>query len=109
MSRRNKALVKELSTPPAGAKDLYFASQYSHSPWGQFKSCLWKQWWTYWRSPDYNLVRYFFTLAAALMIGTIFWKVGTKKYATKLQIYLISCLLIEFKRTSILIANIIAL
>ncbi|KAE8678601.1 Pleiotropic drug resistance protein 12 [Hibiscus syriacus] len=33
---RNKALVMELSTPPAGAKDLYFASQYSQSSWGQF-------------------------------------------------------------------------
>ncbi|KAL5822739.1 hypothetical protein ACOSQ4_020639 [Xanthoceras sorbifolium] len=79
LHQRNKALVKELSTPPPGAKDLYFTSQYSQSPWGQFKSCIWKQWWTYWRSPDYNLVRYFFTLAAALMVGTIFWRVGTKR------------------------------
>ncbi|KAB5574280.1 hypothetical protein DKX38_001474 [Salix brachista] len=79
LHQRNKALVKELSTPPAGAKDLYFATQYSESVWGQFKSCLWKQWWTYWRSPDYNLVRYFFTLVCALMIGSIFWKVGTKR------------------------------
>jgi ABC-type multidrug transport system permease subunit len=79
LHQRNKALVKELSTPPGGAKDLYFSSQYSQSPWGQFKSCLWKQWWTYWRSPDYNLVRYSFTLAAALMVGTIFWNVGTKR------------------------------
>lgn len=78
MSRRNKALVKELSTPPPGAKDLYFPTQYSQSTWGQFKSCIWKQWWTYWRSPDYNLVRFFFTLTAALLVGTIFWKVGTK-------------------------------
>nr|GMC78180.1 ABC transporter G family member 36-like [Ipomoea batatas] len=77
--RRNKALVKELSTPPPGANDLYFHTQHSQSTWGQFKSCLWKQWWTYWRSPDYNLVRYFFTLAAALMIGTIFWDVGSKR------------------------------
>ncbi|KAA8541752.1 hypothetical protein F0562_022904 [Nyssa sinensis] len=80
--QRNKALVKELATPPPGAKDLYFPSQYSESLWGQFKSCLWKQWWTYWRSPDYNLVRYFFTLAAALMVGTIFWQVGTKRGGT---------------------------
>ncbi|KAL4325327.1 hypothetical protein GQ457_11G006290 [Hibiscus cannabinus] len=80
--QRNKALVTELSTPPAGAKDLYFASQYSQSAWGQFKSCLWKQWWTYWRSPDYNLVRYFFTLVSALMIGTVFWQVGTKRETT---------------------------
>lgn len=68
--------------PPPGAKDLYFPTQYSQSTWGQFKSCLWKQWWTYWRSPDYNLVRYFFTLACALMLGTIFWKVGTKRFVS---------------------------
>ncbi|KGN58035.1 hypothetical protein Csa_010583 [Cucumis sativus] len=79
LSKRNKELVTDLSTPPPGAKDLYFESQYSQSTWGQLKCCLWKQWWTYWRSPDYNLVRYFFTLAAALMIGTVFWKVGTKR------------------------------
>ncbi|KAK8477807.1 hypothetical protein V6N11_008340 [Hibiscus sabdariffa] len=80
--QRNKALVMELSTPPVGAKDLYFASQYSQSAWGQFQSCLWKQWWTYWRSPDYNLVRYFFTLVSALLIGAIFWQVGTKRDTT---------------------------
>ncbi|GAV61270.1 ABC_tran domain-containing protein/ABC2_membrane domain-containing protein/PDR_assoc domain-containing protein [Cephalotus follicularis] len=80
--QRNKALVNELSTPPPGAKDLYFTTQYSQSTWGQFKSCLWKQWWTYWRSPDYNLVRFFFTLAAALLVGTIFWRVGSKTEST---------------------------
>ncbi|XP_019056482.1 PREDICTED: ABC transporter G family member 36-like [Tarenaya hassleriana] len=74
--QRNKALVKELSVPPAGASDLYFATQFSQNTWGQFKSCLWKQWWTYWRSPDYNLVRFFFTLATSLMIGSIFWQIG---------------------------------
>ncbi|TKY64446.1 ABC transporter G family member 40 [Spatholobus suberectus] len=77
--QRNKALVNELSTPPPGATDLYFPTKYSQSTWGQFKSCFWKQWLTYWRSPDYNLVRYFFTLACALMIGTVFWKIGKNK------------------------------
>ncbi|KAL2493151.1 ABC transporter G family member 29 [Abeliophyllum distichum] len=76
---QNKALVKELSVPPDGAEDLYFPTQYSQSTWEQFKSCLWKQWWTYWRSPDYNLVRYFFTLAAGLVLGSIFWQVGTRR------------------------------
>lgn len=80
MSRRNKALVSELSTPPPGAKDVYFSTQFSQSTFGQFKSCLWKQWLTYWRSPDYNLVRYFFTLTAALMVGTVFWKAGEKRF-----------------------------
>ncbi|PSS07401.1 ABC transporter G family member 36 like [Actinidia chinensis var. chinensis] len=77
--QRNKGLVKELSAPPPGVKDLYFPTQYCQSTWGQFKSCLWKQWWTYWRTPDYNLVRFSFTLAAALMVGTIFWQIGTKR------------------------------
>ncbi|CAI9114209.1 OLC1v1014873C1 [Oldenlandia corymbosa var. corymbosa] len=77
--QRNKALVDELSTPPPGAKDLYFPSQFSQPSMGQFKYCFWKVWMTYWRSPDYNLVRYFFSLVAALMVGTIFWGVGTKR------------------------------
>ncbi|XP_029129133.1 ABC transporter G family member 29 isoform X3 [Cajanus cajan] len=77
--QRNKALIKELIIPPSGAKDLYFPTQYSQSTWEQFKSCLWKQWISYWRSPDYNLVRIFFTLAAALMVGTVFWRVGKKR------------------------------
>jgi len=79
LAQRNKALVDELSVPPQGAEDLYFPSQFSQPSMGQFKYLLWKQWMTYWRSPDYNLVRYFFSLATALMIGSIFWNVGTKK------------------------------
>ncbi|CAI8611938.1 unnamed protein product [Vicia faba] len=79
LAQRNKALVNELSTPPPGTKDLYFTTQFTQSTWGQFKSCLWKQWLTYWRSPDYNLVRFFFTLAASLMVGSVFWKAGKKR------------------------------
>uniref|UniRef100_A0A7N1A3M5 ABC transporter domain-containing protein n=2 Tax=Kalanchoe fedtschenkoi TaxID=63787 RepID=A0A7N1A3M5_KALFE len=79
LHERNEALVKELSTPPPASKGLYFTSQYSQPTMEQFKSCLWKQWWTYWRSPDYNLVRFFFTLVAALLVGTIFWRVGSKR------------------------------
>ncbi|EPS63114.1 hypothetical protein M569_11672, partial [Genlisea aurea] len=79
LHRRNKALVRELSEPAPGAKDLYFDTQYAQSTWGQLKHCIWKQWWTYWRSPEYNLVRYFFTLSCALLVGTIFWRFGTKK------------------------------
>ncbi|KAK9066226.1 hypothetical protein SSX86_013547 [Deinandra increscens subsp. villosa] len=77
--QQNKALVLELSTPPSGAVDLHFETQYSQSSWGQFKTCIWKMWLSYWRNPDYNLLRNFFALAAALMIGTIFWKIGKKR------------------------------
>ncbi|KAD4889306.1 hypothetical protein E3N88_21379 [Mikania micrantha] len=79
LHQRNKALVKELSVPPPGAVDLHFETQYAQSAWGQFKSCLWKMWWSYWRNPDYNLVRFCFTLLCALMVGTVFWKIGNKK------------------------------
>ncbi|TVU35262.1 hypothetical protein EJB05_17141, partial [Eragrostis curvula] len=81
--RRNKALVKELSKPPPGSSDLYFPTQYSQSSFDQFKFCLWKQWLTYWRSPDYNLVRIFFTLFTALLLGVIFWRVGRKMESSK--------------------------
>ncbi|XP_065866326.1 ABC transporter G family member 29-like [Euphorbia lathyris] len=77
--QQTKALVEDLSTPAADATDLYFSRQYSQSTWGQYKLCLWKQWWTYWRSPDYNLVRVFFTLVAAVVLGSFFWQVGTKR------------------------------
>ncbi|KAF0920960.1 hypothetical protein E2562_037842 [Oryza meyeriana var. granulata] len=83
MHQRTKALVKELSKPPPGSNDLYFPSQYSQSTFNQFKLCLWKQWWTYWRSPDYNLVRIFFALFTALMLGSIFWRVGLKMKSSK--------------------------
>ncbi|XP_022777195.1 ABC transporter G family member 36-like isoform X2 [Durio zibethinus] len=83
--QQNQALVKELSIPPPGAKNLYFTTQYSQSMWGQFKCCLWKQFKTYWKTPEYNLVRLGFTLVAALIIGSIFWRFGTKmKDATEL-------------------------
>nr|CAB3474119.1 unnamed protein product [Digitaria exilis] len=85
--QRTKALVKELSKPPPGSSDLYFPTQYSRSNFDQFKFCLWKQWLTYWRSPDYNLVRMFFALFTALLLGIIFWRVGRKmKSSTDLLI-----------------------
>lgn len=74
--RRNKEIVKHLSVPNRGAKDLHFPSQYSQSFWTQTKACLWKQNRTYWRSPDYNCVRFLFTLMTALLFGTMFWGVG---------------------------------
>ncbi|XP_073302587.1 ABC transporter G family member 29-like [Primulina huaijiensis] len=76
---QNEAQVKQLRIPNPGAKDVHFPTQYSLSTWEQFKTCLWKQKLSYWRNPDYNLSRYFFTLITALMFGTIFWNVGTKR------------------------------
>ncbi|WVZ69774.1 hypothetical protein U9M48_018509 [Paspalum notatum var. saurae] len=76
--QRNKALIQELSVPPADSSDLHFHSQYSQSFFMQCLACLWKQNLSYWRNPAYNAVRLFFTTIIALIFGTIFWDLGGK-------------------------------
>ncbi|KAG0538401.1 hypothetical protein BDA96_03G232900 [Sorghum bicolor] len=76
--QRNRALIQELSEPPAGSSDLHFHSQYAQSFFMQCLACLWKQNLSYWRNPAYNAVRLFFTTVIALMFGTIFWDLGGK-------------------------------
>ncbi|XP_058112108.1 pleiotropic drug resistance protein TUR2-like [Magnolia sinica] len=76
--RRNKALIAEMSSPPAGSKDLYFSSQYSQPFITQCIACLWKQRMSYWRNPPYTAVRLLFTTVIALTFGTIFWDLGSK-------------------------------
>ncbi|KAK7352741.1 hypothetical protein VNO80_18169 [Phaseolus coccineus] len=77
--RRNKALIRELSTPPAGSKDLYFPTKYSQTFFTQCMACLWKQHLSYWRNPPYSAVRLLFTTIIALLFGTIFWDIGSKR------------------------------
>eukprot|EP00253_Pinus_taeda_P001138 PITA_01138 len=75
----NQALIKELGTPAPGLQDLNFPTQYAQSFKVQCVACLWKQHWSYWRNPHYNVVRFFFTTVVALLFGTIFWDLGTKR------------------------------
>ncbi|KAM0924025.1 hypothetical protein ACQ4PT_005152 [Festuca glaucescens] len=77
--QRNKALIDELSTPPSGSDALYFPTKHSRSSFTQCLACLWKQNLSYWRNPQYNAVRFFSTTIIALLFGTIFWDLGTKR------------------------------
>ncbi|CAI9094458.1 OLC1v1030203C1 [Oldenlandia corymbosa var. corymbosa] len=77
--RRNKDLIKELSTPVPGSKDLYFKTRYSQPYLTQFRACLWKQHLSYWRNPKYTAVRLIFTTFIGLLFGTVFWKLGSKR------------------------------
>ncbi|KAL7166187.1 hypothetical protein ACSBR2_036964 [Camellia fascicularis] len=77
--RRNKDLIKDLSTPPPGSKDIYFPTQYSQAFFIQCMACLWKQHLSYWRNPPYSAVRFLFTTCIALLFGTIFWDLGSKR------------------------------
>ncbi|KAK0606014.1 hypothetical protein LWI29_033152 [Acer saccharum] len=81
--REVESLIKELSVPPAGSEPLKFASTYSKDQLTQFLICLWKQNLVYWRSPQYNAMRLFFTLIAALIFGSVFWDIGSKRDSTK--------------------------
>ncbi|XP_078168194.1 ABC transporter G family member 36-like [Carex rostrata] len=76
--KRNKAMIKDLSIPAAGSSDLYFQTQYSQSFFTQCMACLWKQHLSYWRNPPYTAIRFFFTLMVALLMGSIFWQLGSK-------------------------------
>ncbi|KAJ7972576.1 Pleiotropic drug resistance ABC transporter [Quillaja saponaria] len=76
--RRNKAIIKELSSPAPGSEDLHFPSQYPQSFLNQCLACLWKQHWSYWRNPLYTAIRFLYNTFAAIMFGTIFWNLGSK-------------------------------
>ncbi|KAG2634550.1 hypothetical protein PVAP13_2NG180400 [Panicum virgatum] len=77
--RRNRTLIKELSTPPEGSTDLSFPTEYSQTFLTQCFACLWKQSMSYWRNPPYTAVKYFYTTVIALLFGTMFWGVGRKR------------------------------
>ncbi|KAF7097124.1 hypothetical protein CFC21_098977 [Triticum aestivum] len=81
--QRNQSMIRDISRAPAGSKDLYFPTQYSQSSITQCMACLWKQHLSYWRNPQYTVVRFFFSLVVALMFGTIFWQLGGKRSRTQ--------------------------
>ncbi|XP_020113539.1 ABC transporter G family member 51 [Ananas comosus] len=81
--REVDALIQELSIPPTGTEPLKFSSEFPQDSLTQFKVCYQKQNLIYWRSPQYNVVRLFFTTMAALIFGSIFWNVGSKRETTQ--------------------------
>ncbi|KAM6576208.1 hypothetical protein CsatB_028045 [Cannabis sativa] len=76
--QRNEELIKQLSTPQEGSKDLNFPTKYSQSFMTQCKACFWKQHWSYWRNSHFNAIRFFMTVVIGIMFGVIFWGKGDK-------------------------------
>ncbi|XP_049354855.1 pleiotropic drug resistance protein 2-like [Solanum verrucosum] len=81
--RRNQELIKQLSVPAPGSRDLHFPTKYSQTFISQCKVCFWKQHLSYWRHPQYNATRFFMTATIVIIFGIIFWDKGNKMY--KLQ------------------------
>lgn len=78
--RHNKELVESLSRPSTNSKELNFPTKYSQTFFEQFLTCLWKQNLSYWRNPQYTAVRFFYTVIISLMLGTICWRFGAKRF-----------------------------
>ncbi|XP_058111958.1 ABC transporter G family member 31-like isoform X1 [Magnolia sinica] len=77
--QQNRALVEILSKPNNDSEDLSFPTKYSQPFLVQFIACLWKQNLSYWRNPQYTAVRLFYTIIVSLMVGTIYWRFGSKR------------------------------
>jgi len=78
--RKNKEIIKELSTPATGSKDLHFPTKYSRSFITQCMACLWKQHLSYWRNNQYTAQRFLYTITLALFFGSIYWNLGSKMW-----------------------------
>nr|KYP71090.1 Pleiotropic drug resistance protein 2 [Cajanus cajan] len=78
--RKNQELIEELSTSVPDSKDLYFPTKYSQSFLVQCKANFWKQYWSYWRYPQYNAVRFFMTIVIGILFGLIFWDKAKKTH-----------------------------
>ncbi|KAK2969189.1 hypothetical protein RJ640_025902 [Escallonia rubra] len=81
--REVEASIEQMSIPVSGSEPLKFATIYSQDALSQFRICIWKQFLVYWRSPPYNAVRLFFTTLSALILGSIFWDIGSKRDNTQ--------------------------
>ncbi|KAL2317497.1 hypothetical protein Fmac_031373 [Flemingia macrophylla] len=81
--RRVESSILQFGQPPSGSEPLKFDSTYSQNLWNQFLRCLWKQNLVYWRSPAYNAMRLYFTTISALIFGTVFWDIGSKRESTQ--------------------------
>ncbi|WOL15669.1 hypothetical protein Cni_G24450 [Canna indica] len=76
--QKNQEIIKALSVPAPDSTELYFPTKYSQSFSTQCKASFWKQYWSYWRNPEYNAVRFFMTIVIGLIFGTTFWQKGEK-------------------------------
>ena len=62
-------MVEDLSQIKGGSKPLHFETKYSKSTWAQFLLLLKKFNIIWWRTPEYNATRIFFTIVFALVVS----------------------------------------
>lgn len=62
-------MIEELTVPKEGSVALSFQSRYAQSTWNQFLLLVKKFNIMWWRTPEYNAVRMFFTIVFAFLLG----------------------------------------
>ncbi|XP_020518878.1 ABC transporter G family member 31 isoform X3 [Amborella trichopoda] len=77
--REIEGLIKDCSIPVAGSEPLKFSLEFSQGYLMQFKLCFWKINLAYWRNPPYNVVRFYFSTICGLILGSVFWNIGSKR------------------------------
>ncbi|KAK9830255.1 hypothetical protein WJX72_010612 [[Myrmecia] bisecta] len=75
--REVEALIQQLSQPQGEA--LHFDSPYATNFATQTLLLLRRSFVIYWRSPQYNTVRYTYTVAVGFIIGSIYWRLGMRR------------------------------
>ncbi|RHN67618.1 putative iron-chelate-transporting ATPase [Medicago truncatula] len=81
--RTVEASIRKYEEPSPGSEPLKFDTLYSQNTCSQLHKCLWKQNILYWRNPSYNAIRMLFTIICALVMGSIFWRIGVKRESTQ--------------------------
>ncbi|XP_050380227.1 pleiotropic drug resistance protein 3-like isoform X2 [Argentina anserina] len=78
LCQKNNDLVRELSFPAQGSKELDFPTRFPQNGWEQLKACLWKRHLSYWRNPKYNVGRLLITAGSSLIFGALLWQKGQR-------------------------------
>eukprot|EP00850_Spirogloea_muscicola_P010335 SM000060S19667 [mRNA] locus=s60:404941:415471:- [translate_table: standard] len=79
VNTRMNARIEKLMQPRPGATSLHFDTTRARTEWTQYVALLWKNQRSYWKNPTYNTVRFVFTVAIAILFGSIFWNKGSKR------------------------------
>ncbi|XP_024532454.1 pleiotropic drug resistance protein 1 isoform X2 [Selaginella moellendorffii] len=79
LCEQNEALIRETIQSSKDTPELHFPTKYPQAFISQCAICLWKQHLSYWRNPQYCVIRMFFTAVSAVLFGGIFWDLGTRR------------------------------
>ncbi|EPS72570.1 hypothetical protein M569_02187, partial [Genlisea aurea] len=91
--RKNIEMVELQSNPLSGKRDIHFSTKYSQPMMCQFLACAWKLHRSYWHSPLYTALNIAYTMLLSMIVGSMFWDLGSRKTSQRDLINATGCLL----------------